>query len=33
MVLEEEVESTLGASHHQRVAERSGYRHGRKAAG
>jgi len=30
MVLEEEVESTLGASRHQRVAERSGYRHGRK---
>ena len=31
MVLEEEVESTLGASRHQRVAERSGYRHGRKS--
>ena len=31
MVLEEEVQSTLGASRHQRVAERSGYRHGRKS--
>lgn len=31
MVLEEEVESTLGASRHQRVAERGGYRHGRKS--
>jgi putative transposase len=31
MVLEEEVESMLGASRHQRVAERSGYRHGRKS--
>jgi transposase-like protein len=31
MVLEQEVESALGASRHQRVAERSGYRHGRKS--
>ena len=31
MVLEEEVESALGASRSQRVAERVGYRHGRKS--
>ena len=30
MVLEEEVEAALGASRSQRVAERSGYRHGAK---
>jgi len=30
MVLEEEVQAALGASRSQRVAERSGYRHGRK---
>ena len=31
MVLEEEVESALGASRSQRVAGRNGYRHGRKS--
>jgi Transposase, Mutator family len=31
MVLEEEVEAALGAPRSQRVAERSGYRHGRKS--
>jgi transposase-like protein len=30
MVLQEEVEATLGASRSQRVAERVGYRHGSK---
>src|SRR5437660_3153119 len=31
MVLQEEVEAALGARRSQRVAERSGYRHGRKS--
>ena len=31
LVLEEEVEAALGAPRSQRVAERSGYRHGRKS--
>ena len=31
MVLEEEVEAAVGASRSQRVAERSGYRHGHKS--
>jgi transposase-like protein len=30
LILEEEVEAALGASRSQRVAERSGYRHGAK---
>src|ERR1700680_2071618 len=31
LILEEEVEAALGAGRSQRVAERCGYRHGRKA--
>jgi hypothetical protein len=33
MVLEEEVEATLVVSRNQRIAERSGYRHGQKVGG